>query len=68
MDIKVSALEIVKEFSVDVEIEGTVDSFIFKIKRNKDNSIEYFIDGCPFNPSSPFHQEFIENWPNSFLI
>lgn len=63
MLIKVKKIDVTKEF--EVEVEG--ETFIFKIVR-KDNKVEYFIDNLPYDTKSAFHEEFINNWPNSFLI
>lgn len=63
MLIKVKKIDIIKEF--EVEVEG--ETFIFKITR-KDNNISYFIDNMPYDPKSPFHELFMNHWPNSFQI
>lgn len=63
MLIKVKKIDITKEF--EVEVEG--ETFIFKIVR-KGNNVSYFIDNLPYDTKSEFHEQFINNWPNSFLI
>ena len=63
MLIKIKRDWIIKEFEVEVEEE----TFIFKIVKKEDKT-SYFIDNMPYDPKSPFHEEFMNNWPNSFLI
>lgn len=63
MLIKVKKIDIIKEF--EVEVEG--ETFIFKIVRNG-NRTKYFIDNLPYDSKSAFHEQFMNNWPNSFLI
>jgi len=63
MLIKVKRDWITKEF--EVEVEGEI--LIFKIVK-KGEKTTYFIDNMPYNPKSPFHEKFMNNWPNSFLI
>lgn len=64
MEIKIKDIEIHKKFTVIVDDE----ELLFEIKKDKDNQIEYIIDGVPYNSKSPFHEQFVNNWPQSFLI
>tara|TARA_B100001287_G_scaffold82000_1_gene68286 strand:- start:508 stop:702 length:195 start_codon:yes stop_codon:yes gene_type:complete len=64
MEIKIKDIEIHKKFTVIVNGE----ELLFEIKKDKNNHIEYIIDGMPYDSTSPYHEIFINNWPQSFLI
>tara|TARA_B100000900_G_C20580660_1_gene717388 strand:- start:424 stop:618 length:195 start_codon:yes stop_codon:yes gene_type:complete len=64
MEIKIKDVEIHKKFTVIVNGE----ELLFEIKKDKNNQVEYIIDGMPYDSTSPYHDIFITNWPQSFLI